>query len=209
MGCSPTYSAVVSKFQGSQVGQVAPAGTMVQLANGIYRLIKPPVKPLPDLKVSLGTITLNTFQNSLRAKGITAQYYESLEAPRPGKPDWNPINVSSVSSLSKFYAVRLSKRGYSDTEEIPFRVVSAQGENSNLRFDRVSETLKDGTIIILAVDPGSSGVDPQQVGDPLSRIDSRLVWYSMESVLESIQRCQGPIQCDSIRPTYSVKIQRN
>lgn len=71
---STSYKATVNRFDGSQVGPTIRASISNQIADGIYAVIRPSGNPLPQINISLGTVTLNTFQNTIRSKGVSVQY---------------------------------------------------------------------------------------------------------------------------------------
>jgi hypothetical protein len=158
----------------------------------------------------LGTVSLNKLQETIRSKGVSAKYYEYIQGGTNFKDPWNPINVSSLRASSKVYGVSLSRKGYSDTEEISFKVTAMQGGSPALRFDRSSVSLVDGTKIDFTIEAGNSGINPTQIGSLLSQRDSRLHLRVLSDLeIQDIQNCrnqpQRQQQC-TIPPDYSIKL---
>jgi hypothetical protein len=216
------YKATVNSQNGGQTAQVAHSSDVNKLANSIYKLIKPQANRRPNITVSLGTVNLNTFQNSLRSKGISAEYYEFLGSPSFSKSGWQstePINMSSVRSRSTFYGVVLTKSGYGGTEKIPFKVTEIRNNTPIVKFDRSQINLKDGTTITFTIDAGNSGLNPTLVGKLVTEKDSRLL-MSQRSVTianapapgcasSNVQRSCGGENSSAGSVDYSIKLSRN
>jgi hypothetical protein len=207
---SRSYAATINRFGDSQVGQTIRASTANKIADGIYAVIRPSSNPLPKINISLGTVSLNKLQETIRSKGVSAKYYEYIQGGTNFKDPWNPINVSSLRASSKVYGVSLSRKGYSDTEEISFKVTAMQGGSPALRFDRSSVSLVDGTKIDFTIEAGNSGINPTQIGSLLSQRDSRLHLRVLSDLeIQDIQNCrnqpQRQQQC-TIPPDYSIKL---
>jgi hypothetical protein len=170
--------------------------------------------------VSLGTVDLNTFQNSLRSKGISAQYYEYLGSSSFSKSPWQQINISSAQSKSKSYGMVLTKSGYTETSQIPFKVTELRNNTPTFKFDRSKISLSDGTTITFTIDAGNSGLDSTQLGTVLTRQDSRLSMLKSRSNYSNaspVDRCvyQPQIQepCnggnEGNNADYLIKLSRN
>lgn len=211
---STAYTATVNRFNGSQVGQTIRASTPNQLADRIYPVIRPG-NPLPKINISLGTVTLKTFQNTIRSKGVSAQYYEFIEGNGSvfvSKSPWNLIDVSSVRSSSATYGVVLWRNGYSSQGQIPFRVTGMQGGSPALRFDRSSVTLQDGRNIDFTVEAGNSGINSPWLGQYLKSKDSRLSLRALSDFdIQQMQKCKNfPMiqeECPT-PPDYSIRLSR-
>ena len=173
---SASYRATVSRYSGSQIGQTIQAGTPIDLANRIYAVIRPSNSPLPKINISLGTVNLSTFRNTVQSKGISANYYEYIKVQSVSKPSWDLIelSLSSVRPSSKIYAVSLRKNGYLMTATIPFRVTGTRKGDPILKFDRLKEILEDGTFFWYALDIGNSGVQSDWLIKNIRSRDSRL-----------------------------------
>lgn len=169
------YRATVTRTNGERISQVASSSNINQLADSIYKLMKLQGNPQPNVTVSLGTVNLNTFQNVLRSKGISAKYYEHLRSSSFSKPDnWKPTNIPSIRSKSKFYGVVLRKSGYAETSQIPFKVTQLRNNVPTLMFDRPKVSLRDRTTITFDINTGNSGLNPIQLEELLTTKDSRL-----------------------------------
>jgi hypothetical protein len=145
---STSYKATVSRFGSSQIGKTIQVRTPNDLANRIYTAIRPSSSPLPKINISLGTVNLSAFRNTVQSKGISADYYEFIGGGTAFKSPWNPINVSSIRPSSKTYGVLLNKNRYFPVKtQIPFRVRGTKNGDPTLQFDRLAETLVDGIII--------------------------------------------------------------
>lgn len=208
---STAYTATVNRFNGSQVGQTIRASTPNQLAERIYPVIRPG-NLLPEINISLGTVTLNTFQSTIRSKGLSAEYYEFIQGGTSSKTPWNSINVSSVSSSSATYGVVLWKNGYSNPGHIPFRVTGMQGGSPALRFDRSSVTLQDGRNIDFTVEVGNSGINSTWLGQYLKSKDSRLSLRVLSDFdIQRMQICRNNPMIQEECPTppnYLIRLSR-
>jgi hypothetical protein len=216
---SRSYRATVSRFGGGQIGQVIQAGTPNDLANRLYTVIRSSSEPLPKINISLGTVSLSTFSNTVQAKDISTVYYEFIGGgSKLSKSPWDLVNVSSIRSSIKTYGVLLSKKSYFMTTQIPFRVQGMKNGVPILKFDRLSTTLVDGTIIDYTLDTGNSGINSKWLNQNLESRDSRLrstVRSAFE--FEMIEPCsrhpaqQGGGGCSSPKPKpkYSIQLSRN
>ncbi len=175
------YKATVSRPNGGQSAQITTSSDVNELANSIYKLIKPQGNRRPNVTVSLGTVDVKKFQNSLRSKGISAQYYEYLGSSPFTKSPWQDINISSVQSKSKSYGMVLTKSGYTGTSQIPFKVTELRNNTPTFKFDRSKVSLSDGTTITFTIDAGNSGLDSTELGTVLTRQDSRLSMLEFHS----------------------------
>lgn len=211
---SISYTATVNRFAGSQVGQTLRASTPNQIADRIYTLIKPSRNPLPKITISLGTVNLSKLQSSIRAKGVSAQYYEYIQGVDFSKDPWKLINVSSIQSSSKTYGILIGKNGYLNPKQpISFKLLGMQGGSKKLRFDRSSQTLVDGTEISFTVETGNSGIKIDWLGQYLRAKDSRLRLRVLSDwQIEDIQICKNnpAIQRECTRPpNYSIRLSRS
>jgi len=198
------YKATVSRPNGGQSAQVASNSDLNQLANSIYKLIKPQGNRRPNVTVSLGTVDLNTFENLLRSKGISAQYYEHLGSSSFSKSPWQKINIPSVRSKSKSYGMVLTKSGYTGTAQIPFNVMDLRNNTPIFKFDRSQVNLKDGTTITFTIDAGNSGLNPTQLGTVLTRQDSRLSMLEFHSNTRNVSDISNVMPRDPMGCAQSV-----
>jgi hypothetical protein len=212
---STSYTAIVNRFSGGQVGQTIRATTPNQLADSIYAVIRPSKKLLPAINISLGTVNLSQLQNTIRSKGVSALYYEfDPQSIWTGKSSWKLINVSSVKSRNKTYGLEFSKSGYRRIEEpLPFTVIGMQGTSPNLRFDNSAVTLIDETEIGFTLDTGNSGIKSPWLDQYLKSKDSRLRLRVLSDLeIQDIQICiSNPPNIQEKCPTppdYLIRLSR-
>ncbi|WP_404790154.1 hypothetical protein [Altericista sp. CCNU0014] len=211
---STSYRATVNRFGGSQIGKTIQAGTPNDLANRIYTAIRPSNSPLPKINISMGTVNLSAFRNTVQSKGISADYYEFIGGATVSKSPWQQINISSIRPSSTIYGVLFSKNGYRSVTvtQIPFRVRIIKNGDPILQFNSLVTTLVDGSIIDYTLDTNNSGIQSEWLNQHIESRDSRLrlrVLSDLDRQMINNCRSMPMVQQDCPSPPkYSIRLFR-
>ncbi|MFB2768407.1 hypothetical protein ACE1AT_03825 [Pelatocladus sp. BLCC-F211] len=189
-----SYRITIKNANGVQVGQAFNSSrNMNQLVGSIYQKIKPPGNPRQTITVALGTTNLTKFQNLVRSKGVSTEYYEFPPGGLNFKNFGEQINSSSIRSNSKNYGVVLTKSGYAESNVIPFKVTQIVNNTPVLRFSDSKVVLIDERHISFILNTGNTGLDSNQIANTLHSKDYRLS-RSGYRTFEEYQSCQEYIR---------------